>query len=118
MKNKITDSLNSRYKDQSVSSFLLKASYMDPRYKCLHNVATEGASFATRQAVRDMCIAVVDHQSTNHICKTAYRPRLSQCRVCSLFALHFSCCQNRTPSRVCCIHNYRVTTCRWKENEA
>ena len=39
---------------------------MYPRYKYLHNIATEGAMFVTRQTVREMCIAVADNQSTGH----------------------------------------------------
>ena len=62
MKSKITDTLDKRYKDQSVRSFLLKASFLDPRYKCLHNIATEGVKFVTKQAIRDMCVKVADWQ--------------------------------------------------------
>ena len=62
MKQNVID-LNKRYKDQSVSSFLLKATFLDPRYKSLHNIAKEGAVFVTKQAIRDMCIKVAESKS-------------------------------------------------------
>ena len=65
MKQKILDNLNKRYSDQSISSFLLKVSYLDPRYKSLNNIAKEGAVFFTKQAVRDICIKVAEHQVTS-----------------------------------------------------
>ena len=63
MKNKITENLNTRYIDQSGRSFLLKASFLDPRHKGLHNIATEGVKFVTKQAVRDMCVKMADSES-------------------------------------------------------
>ena len=46
-----------------MSSFLLKATFLDPRYKSLHNIAKEGAVFVTKQAIRDMCIKVAESKS-------------------------------------------------------
>ena len=62
MKRRVIDNLNKRYTDQAVTNFLLKASFLDPRYKSLHNVAKEGAVHVTKQALRDMCIKVADHK--------------------------------------------------------
>ena len=63
MKENIIDNLNSRYRDINISSFLLKASFLDPIYKSLNNIAKESAVFVTKQAVRDMCILVAEKQS-------------------------------------------------------
>lgn len=62
MKSNIIENLNRRYTDDIVSKFLLKASFLDPRYKSLHNLATPKAVLMTKQAIRDMCAKVVDHQ--------------------------------------------------------
>lgn len=62
MKMNIVDSLNKRYIDNNVSSFLLKASFLDPRYKSLNNIAKEGAVFVTKQAIRNMCVLVAERQ--------------------------------------------------------
>ena len=60
MKGNIKQNFEKRYNDQAVRSFLLKATYLDPRYKALNNIAMEGAVYATKQAVRDMCITAVE----------------------------------------------------------
>lgn len=63
MKTKIIENLNKRYTDQTVRSFLLKACFLDPRYKSLNNIAKEGLVFVTKQAVRDMCIKIAEQVS-------------------------------------------------------
>ena len=65
MKQKVIDNLNKRYNDGSVSSFPLKASFLDPRYKSLNNIAKKGAIFVTKQAIRNMCIKVAENKSQN-----------------------------------------------------
>ena len=60
MKSNTRANLDKRCNDQAVRSFLLKATFLDPRYKALNNIAMEGAQYATKQAVRDMCILVVE----------------------------------------------------------
>ena len=64
MKEKIIENLDTRYKDNTVSSFLLKASFLDPRYKSLNNIAKEGAIFVTKQAIRDMCVWVAEKKAS------------------------------------------------------
>ena len=61
----ILENLNKRYTDEKLSSFLSKASFLDPRYKTLHNLAKEGAVLFTKQAVKDLCMKVVDSKATS-----------------------------------------------------
>ena len=65
MKICILENLNRRYTDEKLSSFLLKASFLDPRYKTLRNLAKEGAMLFTKQAVKDMCMKVVDNKAAS-----------------------------------------------------
>ena len=65
MKQIVITNLNKRYTDQSVSSFLLKTSFLDPRYKSLHNIAKEGAIFVTKQAIREMCVKVAEKMESS-----------------------------------------------------
>ena len=65
IKQNIIDNLNKRYLDQSISSFLLKATFLDPRYKSLNNIAREGAVFATKQAIKEMCIKYRESKPKN-----------------------------------------------------
>ena len=37
----------------------------NPRYKTLHNLAKEGAMLFTKQAVKDMCMKVVDNKAAS-----------------------------------------------------
>ena len=48
-----------------LSSFLLKASFLDHRYKSLNNLAKEVAVLLTKQAVRYLCIKVADHKAAS-----------------------------------------------------
>lgn len=64
MKVIIVDNLNKRYIDQNVRSFLLTAGFLDPRYKSLNNIATEGAVLNTKQAVKEMCLKVAESMET------------------------------------------------------
>ena len=42
---------------------LLKASFIDPRYKSLNDIA-KGVIHFTKQAIRDMCMKVAEYQAT------------------------------------------------------
>ena len=64
MKQKILDNLNKRYSDQSISSFLLKQVTWIQDIS-INNLAKEGAVLFTKQAIRDMCIKVAEHQATS-----------------------------------------------------
>ena len=66
MKVNILENLNKRYTDESASSFLLKATYLDPRYKSLHNIAKGGAMAFVKQGIKDMCAKVVDHKAASN----------------------------------------------------
>lgn len=65
MKQNVVENLNKRYTDKSVYEFLLKASYLDPRYKFLNNIATEKAAQATKQAIRELCLKVADRRENS-----------------------------------------------------
>ena len=66
MKVNILENLNKRYTDESVSSFLLKASYLDPRYKSLNNIVKGGVMAFIKQDIKDMCVKVVDHKAASN----------------------------------------------------
>lgn len=56
MKMNITDNLNKRYTDEKVYTFLLKATFFDPRYKSLNSIAKPLVLLKTKEAIREMCI--------------------------------------------------------------
>ena len=56
MKTKAIENSNKGYKDEKVSSFVLKASFLDPRYKSLNSIAKPGVMLLIKQEMRDMCV--------------------------------------------------------------
>lgn len=65
MKQNVVENLNKRYLDKDVSGFLLKASYLDPRYKSLNNIATEKAALVTKQGIKEMCVKVAEQRESS-----------------------------------------------------
>lgn len=57
MKNAILQSLSGRYVDEQIKTFLLAASYLDPRYKTV-NFASALEKERAKQHVKDMCLQV------------------------------------------------------------
>ena len=66
MKMKVIKNLNKRYKDEKVSSYLLKASFLDQRYKSLSSIAKPGVMLLIKQEIRDMCVLVAETKTQNN----------------------------------------------------